>query len=151
MLSHVQLFASPWTVALQAPLSVGFSRQEYWSGYSFLQRIFPTQDQTWVSCIADGLFTIWATKAYYIALYSYSTWAVWYCQRDRFVEQKRKPRNIARQICSIDFWQRCRSISMEERKPFQQMMLEPWSSVSKNPKPNILVKIHSELIMNLKM
>ena len=30
--SHVQLFATPWTVARQAPLSVGFSRQEYWSG-----------------------------------------------------------------------------------------------------------------------
>ena len=30
--SHVQLFAAPWTVAHQAPLSVGFSRQEYWSG-----------------------------------------------------------------------------------------------------------------------
>ena len=30
--SHVQLFAIPWTVALQVPLSIGFSRQEYWSG-----------------------------------------------------------------------------------------------------------------------
>ena len=30
--SHVQLFATPWTVAYQAPLSMGFSRQEYWSG-----------------------------------------------------------------------------------------------------------------------
>ena len=30
--SHVQLFATPWTVALQAPLSMGFSRQQYWSG-----------------------------------------------------------------------------------------------------------------------
>ena len=30
--SHVHLFATPWTVARQAPLSVGFSRQEYWSG-----------------------------------------------------------------------------------------------------------------------
>ena len=30
--SCVQLFATPWTVAHQAPLSVGFSRQEYWSG-----------------------------------------------------------------------------------------------------------------------
>ena len=28
----VQLFATPWTVAHQAPLSMGFSRQEYWSG-----------------------------------------------------------------------------------------------------------------------
>ena len=30
--SHVQLFATPWTAAYQAPLSIGFSRQEYWSG-----------------------------------------------------------------------------------------------------------------------
>ena len=30
--SHVQLFATPWTVAHQAPPSMGFSRQEYWSG-----------------------------------------------------------------------------------------------------------------------
>ena len=28
-------FATPWTVALQAPLSMGFSRQEYWSGWPF--------------------------------------------------------------------------------------------------------------------
>ena len=32
LLSRVRLFATPWTVAYQAPLSVGFSRQEYWSG-----------------------------------------------------------------------------------------------------------------------
>ena len=30
--SHVQFFATPWTVISQAPLSMGFSRQEYWSG-----------------------------------------------------------------------------------------------------------------------
>ena len=35
MLSHVQLFVSQWTVAHQAPLSVEFSRQEYWSGLLF--------------------------------------------------------------------------------------------------------------------
>ena len=34
-LSHVQLFATPWTVAHQTPLSMGFSRQEYWSGLPF--------------------------------------------------------------------------------------------------------------------
>ena len=33
--SHVQLFATPWTVAHQAPWSMGFSRQEYWSGLAF--------------------------------------------------------------------------------------------------------------------
>ena len=34
-LSHVRLLATPWTVARQAPLSMGFSRQEYWSGLPF--------------------------------------------------------------------------------------------------------------------
>ena len=34
-LSRVQLFATPWTAAHQAPLSMGFSRQEYWSGLPF--------------------------------------------------------------------------------------------------------------------
>jgi len=32
---RVRLFATPWTIALQAPLSIGFSRQEYWSGLPF--------------------------------------------------------------------------------------------------------------------
>ena len=33
--SHVQLLVTVWTVACQAPLSIGFSRQEYWSGLLF--------------------------------------------------------------------------------------------------------------------
>ena len=32
VVSHIQLFMTPWTVAHQAPLSMGFPRQEYWSG-----------------------------------------------------------------------------------------------------------------------
>ena len=35
-LSHARLFATPWTVAYKAPLSMEFSRQEYWSGLPFL-------------------------------------------------------------------------------------------------------------------
>ena len=35
LLSRIQLFATPWTVAYQAPLSVEFSRQEYWSGLPY--------------------------------------------------------------------------------------------------------------------
>ena len=43
LLSHVQLFATLWTVAHQAPLSMGFSKEEYWSGlHALLQGIFPT-------------------------------------------------------------------------------------------------------------
>ena len=49
VLSHVQLFATLWTVAYQAPLTMEFSREEYEVGCHFLlQRIFPTH----VSCIS---------------------------------------------------------------------------------------------------
>ena len=34
-LSRVRLFATPWTIAHQAPVSMGFSRQEYWSALPF--------------------------------------------------------------------------------------------------------------------
>ena len=34
-LSRVRLFVTPWTITYQAPLSMGFSRQEYWSGVPF--------------------------------------------------------------------------------------------------------------------
>ena len=35
LLSCFQLFETPWTIAYQAPLSMGFSRQGYWSGLPF--------------------------------------------------------------------------------------------------------------------
>ena len=35
VLSRARLFATPWAVAHQAPLSMEFSRQEYWSGLPF--------------------------------------------------------------------------------------------------------------------
>ena len=34
-LSHIRLFATPWTVAYKASLSMEFSRKEYWSGFPF--------------------------------------------------------------------------------------------------------------------
>ena len=43
-LSHVWFFVTPWTVARNTPLSIKFSRQEYWSGLPFpTQGIFPIQ------------------------------------------------------------------------------------------------------------
>ena len=35
VLSHVRLFATTWTIGRQAPLSIGFPRQQYWSGFPF--------------------------------------------------------------------------------------------------------------------
>ena len=64
--SHAQLFVTPWMVAHQAPLSMGFSRQQYWSGLSFpssgdppdpgIKPVFLTSPAQ-----AGGFFTINAT------------------------------------------------------------------------------------------
>ena len=62
--SCVGLFVSPWTVAHQAPLSMEFSRQEYWGGLPFpLPGDLPHPGgRTWVSCIAGRFLTVWATR-----------------------------------------------------------------------------------------
>ena len=63
-LSRVRLFAAPWTVAHQAPPSMGFSRQEYWSGLPFPSpgESSQSRDQTRVSRIAGRRFNLWATR-----------------------------------------------------------------------------------------
>ena len=45
-LSCVRLFVTPWTVALQAPLSMGFPRKEYWSGLPFPSLVPKVEDKT---------------------------------------------------------------------------------------------------------
>ena len=52
---------APWTVACQAPLSMGFFRQEYWSGltFPFSRGSFQTRNWTQVSCTAGIFFTNW--------------------------------------------------------------------------------------------
>ena len=54
-LSHVQLFVTPWTVAYQGPLSMGFSRQEYWSGL-----LFPSPGDIPNPGIEPGSPALWA-------------------------------------------------------------------------------------------
>ena len=55
LLSCVQIFAIPWTVACQALLSMDFPGKNTGVGcHSLLQGIFPTQDWTWVSCLAGA-------------------------------------------------------------------------------------------------
>ena len=56
----VQLFETPWTVALQAPLSMGFSRQEYLSGLplSPARNLPDPRIEPMSPALAGGLFTI---------------------------------------------------------------------------------------------
>ena len=64
LLSCVWLFVTSWTVAYQAPPSMGFSRQEYWSGLPFPSpgNLPQTRDWTRVSHIVGRHFTVWATR-----------------------------------------------------------------------------------------
>ena len=55
----VWLFATPWTMAHQAPLSLGIlqARILEWVAISFSRGSFQPRDWTWVSCLASGFFT----------------------------------------------------------------------------------------------
>ena len=69
--SRVQLFATPWTVASQAPLSMGFPRQEFWSGLPFpppedlpgpgIEPVSPMSPASQVDCLpaAENELTIY--------------------------------------------------------------------------------------------
>ena len=65
----VQLFATPWNVACQAPLSMGFSRQKYWRGWPFPSPgDLPNPGiELWslalqADALASRRFTIWASR-----------------------------------------------------------------------------------------
>ena len=71
-LSHVQLFATPWTITPQAPLATGFSRQKYWSGLPFpspgdlldprIKARSPALEADSFFVHASRFFTIWPTR-----------------------------------------------------------------------------------------
>ena len=62
----VQLFTTPWTITCQAPLSLWFPRQEYWSGLPFPSPGGSSRPRdwtciSWVSCIGRRILYPWAT------------------------------------------------------------------------------------------
>ena len=71
LLSHVWLFETPWTVARQAPLSIGIlqARILEWVAMPSSRRSSQPRDQTQVSHIAGRFFTIWATREAHIILF----------------------------------------------------------------------------------
>ena len=74
LLSRVWLFVTPWTVAVQAPLSTGFSRQEYWSGFviSFSRGSSWPRDQTHISYAS-------CSGRWVLYLWSYLGFPIWSC------------------------------------------------------------------------
>ena len=63
-LSLVRLLATPWTAAHQAPPSLGFSRQEHWSGLPFPSPMHESEKWKWSCSVRVWLFTTPWTAAY---------------------------------------------------------------------------------------
>ena len=78
-LCRVQLFGAPWTIACQAPLPMGFSKQEYWSGLPFPSPgDFPDRGFEPMSpALVGGFFTtvppgfLWQLFRFYSLIYLY--------------------------------------------------------------------------------
>ena len=70
-LSHVWLLATPWTAAYQAPPSMGFSRQEYWSGVPLPSPIYqlgwPIEQSDWVN-VPTLLLPIWIVTKHRVCI-----------------------------------------------------------------------------------
>ena len=68
-LSHVGLFATPWTVAYQSPPSMGFSRQECWSGLPLPSPMRETRGQSlgWEDLLEKEMATHSSSLAWKIA------------------------------------------------------------------------------------
>ena len=124
-------FAMPWTVAHKAPLSTGFSRQEYWNGLLFpIPGVFPSQGWTSISCVsctAGGFFTtekpsnemyLWLKFNFQICLRSLTLKWNW----------KLQPQNmhILRKIFTKDFT----TITLSSMAQKEKKKKGRWSNVS---------------------
>ena len=87
LLSDDQLFATPWTVACQAPLSMEFSRQEYWSGLPF-----PSPGDLPDPGIEPGSPTLQADLLWNLLYLNLCKGLPWWLRWERICLQCRKPR-----------------------------------------------------------
>ena len=85
LLSRVRLFATPWTAAYQAPLSMGFSRQEYWSGVPlpsprrrYIVNIYGTGITNFRHLLLFARNCTWALFFSFHHLSSPAKWVLWF-------------------------------------------------------------------------
>ena len=86
-LSQVLLFATPWTRVCQAPLSMGFFRQQYWPRLLFL----PPGDQTHIPCIGRQIFLSLSHLGCPTSKSIYLHWAVMKYRNHPQEYEERKP------------------------------------------------------------
>ena len=104
-LSRVQLFVTPWTVAYKAPLSMEFSRQEYWSGLPFhspgdLPNPGPLHWRQILYCLSHRGSPYWLV----LRLNPWKPWEVREWQRDR--ERDRQIWSPSQQVSMFMFLHR---------------------------------------------
>ena len=88
--------ATPWAIAHQAPLYIGFTRQEYWSGLPFPSPGESSQPRNWtgISCSAVRFFTDWANReAYFVDINRLILKFIWKGERPRLVNAILKRKN----------------------------------------------------------
>ena len=106
-LSHVQLFVTPWTVAHQAPLSMGFSRQEYWSGLPFPSPgIFPTQESNPGLLQSYGFSSsqVWMWELDYKESWVLKNWCFWTVVLEKTLESLRQQGDPTSQFKGNQSW-----------------------------------------------
>ena len=90
-LSHVWLFASPWTLVLQAPLSMGFPRQKCWSGLPFP----PPGDHTNPGIKPSSLTCLALTGRFFTTRTTWKTHALINYQNKKFCLDLKTPQIIS--------------------------------------------------------
>ena len=113
--SHVWLFATPWThatpVACQAPLTMGFSRQEYWSGLPFPSLLFAIH----ISFLGWSIFSVFAHLKKLGWLFSYYWVLRVLCIMDTAPLSGKRFTHILSPVCDLSFYS---VYSLLQRKRF---------------------------------
>ena len=124
------LCTTPWTVACWVPLSMGFPRQECWSGltFAFSRGSFCPREQTWVSRVAGRLFTVWTTRE---ALTARSTHFIFYLNFVSF----------------LFIWSYTECYGSHGR----MCLLSAWNGISVTQEEKSFMLIVINIVLNLKM
>ena len=146
--SHVQLWATLWTVAHQAPLSMRLSRQKYWSGLPFPSSRGSSWSRNWTHCVQ------WRNWTSVLAGRFFTTSAIWEAPLEKWCP----PQALCDARCRAPVITISLSISLIKHWYFSSLLLKPskvlalslcWghlflasSPCSPNPKPqNLLFSI----------
>ena len=97
MLRHIWLFVTLWPIACWDPLSMKFSRQEFWSGLPCPPPpLAQPRDLIWCAGNEGGLFTNWATTSFYFYFSKGKMWEK-ICFESRLFLQKNQPTKQTKQ------------------------------------------------------